>query len=80
MSDTNSSVTSNASVETFTPDIHARVRASVGRCDRIRAFLYGHLPAGVTVEVVLTPAARRRRFCLPTSTPSTIGSPSSRVF
>ena len=58
MSDTSSSVTSNASVETFTPDVHARVRASAGRRDRLRAFLQGHLPAGVDIEVVLTPAVQ----------------------
>ena len=58
MSDTNSSITSNASVETFTPDVHARVRASAGRRDRLRAFLQGHLPTGVDIEVVLTPAVQ----------------------
>ena len=58
MSDTSSSVTSNASVETFTPDVHARVRASAGRRDRLRAFLQGHLPTGVDIEVVLTPAVQ----------------------
>ena len=58
MSDTSSSVTSNASVETFTPDVHARVRASAGRRDRLRAFLQGHLPPGVDIEVVLTPAVQ----------------------
>ncbi|RCU44474.1 VWA domain-containing protein [Haloplanus salinus] len=58
MSDTNSSVTSNALIETFTPDIHARVRASAGRADRLQAFLQGHLPAGVEVKVVLTPAVQ----------------------
>jgi uncharacterized protein YegL len=56
MSDTSSSVKSNAPIETFTPDILARVRASAGRRDRLRAFLQGHLPSGVDVEVVLTAA------------------------
>jgi hypothetical protein len=58
MSDTSSSVTSNASVETFTPDVHAQVPASAGRRDRLRAFLQGHLPTGVDIEVVLTPAVQ----------------------
>jgi len=58
MSDTSSSVTSNALVETFTPDVNARVRASTDRCDRLRIFLQGHLPPSVDVEVVLTPAVQ----------------------
>jgi len=58
MSDTNSSITSNASVETFTPDVHARVRMSAGRADRLQSFLQGHLPTGVDIEVVLTPAVQ----------------------
>jgi hypothetical protein len=58
MSETNSAGDSNALVETFSPDIHARVRASAGRRDRLRAFLQGHLPPCVDVEVVLTPAVR----------------------
>jgi hypothetical protein len=58
MSETNSAVDSNALVETFSPDVHARVRASAGRTDRLRAFLQGHLPPSVDVEVVLTPAVQ----------------------
>ena len=58
MSDTSSSIDPNAPVETFRPDIHARVRASAGRRDRLQAFLQGHLPPGVDVEVVLTPAVQ----------------------
>ena len=58
MSETNSAVDSNALVETFSPDVHARVRASAGRTDRLRAFLQGHLPTGVNVEVVLTSAVQ----------------------
>jgi uncharacterized protein YegL len=58
MSNTDSSIGSNGSIETFTPDVHARVRASAGRRDRLRSFLQGHLPPGVDVEVVLTPAVQ----------------------
>src|SRR6056297_1169062 len=58
MSETNSAVDSNALVETFSPDVHARVRSSTGRRDRLRAFLQGHLPASIDVEVVLTPAVQ----------------------
>ena len=73
MSDTNSSITSNASVETFTPDVHARVRASAGRRDRLRAFLQGHLPTGVDIEVVLTPAVQTAAV-LPADIDALVGS------
>ena len=49
---------SNASVGTFTLDVHARVRASAGRRDRLQAFLQRHPPPGVDVGVVLTPAVQ----------------------
>jgi len=58
MSETNSAVDSNALVGIFSPDTHARVRSSTDRCDRLRAFLWGHLPASIDVEVVLTTAVR----------------------
>ena len=46
------------SIESFTPDVHARVRSSAGRADRLRSFLQGHLPPGVDIEVVLTSAVQ----------------------
>jgi hypothetical protein len=58
MSDTEPSADAKSPIETFTPDVHARVRASAGRRDRLRSFLQGHLPPGVDVEVVLTPAVQ----------------------
>ncbi|MFC6943099.1 VWA domain-containing protein [Salinirubellus sp. GCM10025818] len=58
MSKTNSAGDSNALVETFTPDIHARVRASAGRRDRLRSFLQGHLPPSIDIEIVLTPTVQ----------------------
>jgi len=57
MSNTDSSAAST-SIESFTPDVHARVRSSAGRADRLRSFLQGHLPPGVDIEVVLTPAVQ----------------------
>ncbi|MFC7142957.1 hypothetical protein ACFQMA_24430 [Halosimplex aquaticum] len=41
-----------------TPNITSRVRISTGRADRLRAFICGHLPSGIDVEVVLTPAVK----------------------
>jgi hypothetical protein len=73
MSKTSSSVKSNASVEALTPDIHARVWASAGRCDRLRSFLQGHLPASVDVEVVLTPAVQTAAV-LPADTDALVSS------
>jgi uncharacterized protein YegL len=58
MSNTEPPVDSNTLVETFTPDVHARVRMSVGRADRLQSFLQGHLPPGIDIEVVLTPAVQ----------------------
>ncbi len=43
---------SNASVETFTPDVHAPVRASAGWRDRLQAFLQRNPPPGVDVGVL----------------------------
>jgi len=57
MSNTDSSAAST-SIESFTPNVHARVRSSAGRADRLRSFLQGHLPPGVDIEVVLTPAVQ----------------------
>ena len=57
MSNTDSSAAST-SIESFTPNVHARVRSSAGRTDRLRSFLQGHLPPGVDIEVVLTPAVQ----------------------
>lgn len=45
-------------VERVTPNITSRVRISTGRADRLRAFICGHLPSGIDVEVVLTPAVK----------------------
>jgi len=58
MSKTEFSANSNTLDETFTPDIHAWVRASTGRAGRLQSFLQGHLPPGVDVEVVLTSAVQ----------------------
>lgn len=58
MSNTEPPVDSNTPVETFTPDVHARVRMSAGRADRLQSFLQGHLPPGIDIEVVLTPAVQ----------------------
>jgi uncharacterized protein YegL len=44
--------------ETLTPDVTARVRASRDRAERLRAFICGHLPPGIDIEVVLTPAVQ----------------------
>jgi uncharacterized protein YegL len=44
--------------ETLTPDIPALVRASRKRAERLRAFICGHLPPGIKIEVVLTPAVQ----------------------
>ena len=46
----------SGSAEAFAPDVAAQVRASTNRADRLRAFIRGHLPPGIDVEVVLTPA------------------------
>jgi len=40
----------------FVPDVAAQVRTASGRTERLRAFVRGHLPPGIDVEVVLTPA------------------------
>ena len=57
MSDTHSADTIHQ-LEWLTPDIASRVRTSASRADRLRAFICGHLPSGVDVEVVLTPAVK----------------------
>ncbi|WP_049986465.1 VWA domain-containing protein [Halobellus rufus] len=44
--------------EQFCPDIAPRVRSSASRADRLQAFICGHLPTGIDVEVVLTPAVK----------------------
>ena len=43
-------------VKRFIPDIAPHVRTSANRADRLQAFICGHLPPGVDVEVVLTSA------------------------
>ena len=45
-------------VEGVTPNITSRVRTSASRADRLQAFICGHLPTGIDVEVVLTPAVK----------------------
>lgn len=45
-----------ATARRFVPDVAAQVRTSSGRTERLRAFVRGHLPPGIDVEVVLTPA------------------------
>ncbi|WP_318570671.1 hypothetical protein [Salinigranum marinum] len=73
MSETNSASDSSALVETFSSDVHALVRASAGRRDRLRSFLQGHLPASVDVEVVLTPAVQTAAV-LPADTDALVSS------
>ncbi|MDX1744797.1 MAG: hypothetical protein R3324_02570, partial [Halobacteriales archaeon] len=58
MARTDSAVNPAQLAETLTPDVAARVRASTDRADRLRAFICGHLPPGVEIEVVLTPAVQ----------------------
>ncbi|WP_255152702.1 VWA domain-containing protein [Halorarius halobius] len=45
-----------STAQRFVPDVTAQVRTSSGRTERLRAFVRGHLPPGIDVEVVLTPA------------------------
>ncbi|WP_324665734.1 VWA domain-containing protein [Haloarcula sediminis] len=45
-------------VEKSTPDTASLVRTSASRSDRLRAFIRGHLPLGLDVEVILTPAVK----------------------
>ncbi|MDS0283927.1 VWA domain-containing protein [Haloarcula onubensis] len=54
----NTTTSAESIAEKFAPEMAAQVRMSPGRTERLHAFVCGHLPSGIDVEVVLTPTVK----------------------